>query len=262
MPSAPSVQSLPAPPSKPAVAHKEATSSAPPEANPDKAVLQQLVAALGAHAEALPEDVRDILARQGRAEVQDHTKTLHKTVSAQALAKKELQKVRQTRTAFLASWNGYIKDLTALVQEQVQEQGKTLTELDDQETMWAGRLQDATAHLAKLAGEEVKPETMDIDEAEAAESRVAEAIATEQEMLQRRTQQQQASFNLLEALQSAKEKAAMDMEADKNTKPRAASRTPRRGAQPPLDVLSSAEESVQEVPTTTPPSTVPGNARG
>ncbi|CAE7942578.1 unnamed protein product [Symbiodinium sp. KB8] len=246
MPSAPSVQSLPAPPSKPAVAHKEATSSAPPEANPDKAVLQQLVAALGAHAEALPEDVRDILARQGRAEVQDHTKTLHKTVSAQALAKKELQKVRQTRTAFLASWNGYIKDLTALVQEQVQEQGKTLTELDDQETMWAGRLQDATAHLAKLAGEEVKPETMDIDEAEAAESRVAEAIATEQEMLQRRTQQQQASFNLLEALQSAKEKAAMDMEADKNTKPRAASRTPRRGAQPPLDVLSSAEESVQE----------------
>ncbi|CAE7859360.1 unnamed protein product, partial [Symbiodinium microadriaticum] len=228
-------------------AAKDAASTVPVETNPDRLVLQQLVSALGAHAEALPEDVRDILARQGRVEVQDHTKTLHKTVSAQAMAKKELQKVRQTRAAFLASWNGYIKDLTALVQEQVQEQGKALAEMDEQETMWCGKLEEATANLAKLAGEKVKTETMDVDEADAAEARVAEAVVVEQELLQRRQQQQQASFNLLEALQSAKDKAASDMEADQKVRQRGASRTPRRGVPPPLDVSSSAEESVQEV---------------
>ena len=245
------------------------------EVNPDRAILQRLVQALGQHQELLPEGVREILAVQGRTEVQDHTKSLHRTVSAQATARRELQRIQQGRAAFLASWNTYITDLTTLVTQQVNEQSKALADLDEQEATWGGRLQEATASLAKLANKGITPEPKtnmdleDMDAIELAEVRVEEAIATEQERRDRRQQQQQSSFQLVEALKQAKEKAGKDLEEHGGKREREGSRTPRRGGQagtagPATAEISSSSPGssveMQPVVSKTPPPVGPGKA--
>ena len=207
------------PPTIPAAPPREPAQTVAQEANPEKAMLQKLMQALGQHQEALPESVRELIAAQGRTEVQDHTKTLHRTVSAQATARRELQKLQQSRVTFLAAWSSYIADLTSLVTKQVEEQSKALAEMDEQETAWGGKLQEATATLAKLASGGVKLETknaMEVEEseeaaAEMAEAKVDEAIATEQELQARRLLQQQSSLQLVGALKQAQAKADQDL---------------------------------------------------
>ena len=242
------------------------------EANPEKAMLQKLMQALGQHQEALPESVRELIAAQGRTEVQDHTKTLHRTVSAQATARRELQKLQQSRVTFLAAWSSYIADLTSLVTKHVEEQSKALAEMDEQETAWGGKLQEATATLAKLASGGVKLETkkaMEVEEseeaaAEMAEAKVDEAIATEQELQARRLLQQQSSLQLVEAWKQAQAKADQDL-ANHSKKERGSSRTPRRegqpgGAEPGAAEISSSTSSLEMQPVSgTAP---PGTARG
>ncbi|CAE7742121.1 unnamed protein product, partial [Symbiodinium microadriaticum] len=272
-PTAPTLQALPVPPPMPtSTTVREQINTPAAEANPDRVVLQKLVQALGQHQELLPEGVREILAAQGRTEVQDHTKSLHRTVSAQATARRELQRIRQGRAAFLATWNTYITDLTTLVAKQVEEQGKALADMDEQEEMWGGKLQEATASLAKLANKGITPEpktAMDVDAldvVELAEAKVDEAIATEQERHDRRQQQQQSAFQLVAALKQAQEKAGKDLAEQTSQREREGSRTPRRGGQagPATAEISSSSPGssveMQPVPTKPSPAAVPGKA--
>ncbi|CAE7301905.1 CACNA1H [Symbiodinium sp. CCMP2592] len=243
---------LPAPPPLPVAATKEASrepvTTAPTDGGAERQILQQLLQALGNHQEALPESVRTIMAQQGRMETQDHAKTLHRTVSAQATARRELQRIRQARTSFLASWHKYIADLTTLVTQQVDAQGQTLADLDEQEEQWSGKLGEATANLAKLAADGIKQEAKgsmeveDLDPDEVGEQRVMDAIATQQELEQQRKTHQQAAIDLVEALKQAKDKAAQEIELSQGN--REHSRTPRRGGQNTVDVSSS--ESVKD----------------
>ena len=99
--------------------------------------------------------------------------------------------------------------------------------------MWGGKLQEATASLAKLANKGITPEpktAMDVDAldvVELAEAKVDEAIATEQERHDRRQQQQQSAFQLVAALKQAQEKAGKDLAEQTSQREREGSRTPQ-----------------------------------
>ena len=195
--SAPVVEALPKPPSLPTSAAKPPpTTSLSVEPSPEQAAYQQLLSALAGQKEQLPEGIRQMVEQQSLAANQDNAKHLHRTVTAQASARRELQKTRNARSAFMQGWSTYISQLKDLLEEQVKAQQEQLDALDQQEMQWAGRLQDASSTLARLASDGVaigaKEEEVE-DEMEVGEQRVDDAIALEQELQRQKAEQQQAA---------------------------------------------------------------------
>ena len=135
---------------------------------PEKAVLQQLLQMLTAQKDSLPEPVQALLSQQARQDTEDQAKLLHRQVSAQAKATRELQKVRESRAAYLTAWSNYMAQLTDLVAQQSQEQEETLRKLDEQEQLWGDRLRDSTTTLTRLTqdGGHQKDNDMEIEDNE------------------------------------------------------------------------------------------------
>ena len=234
LPTAPTMEALPKPPAVPVNAAKPPpTGSTTTEPSPEQAALQQLLSALSGQKEHLPEGIRQLVEQQSLAANQDNAKHLHRTVTAQASARRELQKTRNARSAFMQSWSNYISQLRDLLEEQVKTQQEQLDILDQQEMQWAGRLQEESATLARLAAAGVSVGVKEEDEAddmEVGEQRVDDAIALEQELQRQKAEQQQAARQLLSALTATQEKAVEEAaKAQKHAEGRQASRTPRRG---------------------------------
>ena len=237
---APTLESLPAPPTLPVGADKPGPPAPiPTEVSPEKAAYQQLLQLLAGQKESLPENVKQLVEQQSLAASQDNAKYLHKTVTAQAAARRELQKTRNARSSYMQAWSAYIGQLGTLLEEQIKTQQEQLELLDAQEMQWTGSLQEASATLARMANEGIKTEPREEEDMDMSEQKVDDAIALEQELQAQKEAQLKASQELLTALHATKAKAVEEAaRAQKHaTEGRGASRTPRRGGRQPDDAV-------------------------
>ena len=178
---APTVKDLPKPPEvhsipRPTSAVKsEATEERPSGAS---ALLSQLVASR----ESLPREVQALVDKEMKQDAKANTKQLHRLVSQQGSARRELQSIYKMR-AFLLEWTSYICQLCTLVEKQLQAKAATLQELDQAEEAWQTQLAQATSSIAQASGVVPTPsvetgEPIDLEtEQEDAEQAVANAAA-------------------------------------------------------------------------------------
>ena len=162
------------------------------------------------------------------------TKQLHKLVSLQSQAKKELAEVKRARSQFISEWTMYLRQLTTLLEEQMAKKNTALASLADTEERWMQQLQTSSREIQKQSGRGL--DTVDVDSSDAEhdmdmqDSQVAEAAASEaqrQAVTARSLKQESA---LMEALRQASKAAAEHEEEYRE-------RTPRRrsGSKAPGD---------------------------
>ena len=140
--------------------------------------------------------------------------------------------MRQERTTFEQVWQGYIQQVSQLLEKQVSERTEALATFDSTEDAWKSQLEEATAELGRQSSQTEFRECIDLEEDEDAEMDRKEALvadAVEEEVktqAKRQAAREQAEANarqLLQAIKSFKEEGQGSM-------PREGSRTPRRGA--------------------------------
>ena len=234
---APSIRQVPPPPTPPqALASAKATGSATSTSAPsqEKQALQQLVQAMEQTKDKLPEALKALLETHQLQESEEEAKFLHKAVSAQQKARKELSKVRTARATYLAGWSTYLGQIQEMLQKQIEDQQKVLGELDEGELQWAAALAEASSSLQNKVGGSTELAGMEGIDAEAFEDAVAVAqdekvdnqLQLEQALRLQRAQHQASARSLLDAVAAARVKAATEAE----TAERDRERTPRRKA--------------------------------
>ena len=223
-PAGPSLASLPKAPPPPALTHPPATvSGADPVVSEAQTKLDSLVAALKSSQSALPPDIVQLLGTQALKDANAESKALHKAISAQTAAKKELHRVRQARRTFLESWSQHTTQLLSTVEKQLVEHQATLEKLAETEHKWVEQLREATTTLTKLpSAPHVVDSDSDLDSSATGGKamEVADPWLSDDYLEKNKAQQQ----SLLRVLQEAKKGAD---EASASCK-REGSRTPRR----------------------------------
>ena len=157
-PPATAMVGLPTPPSMPSLTLPTSAATSSDSAPTDaQQRLDALMGTLRQARDTLPPDIAKLL---GDQEIQDthlHSKALHKAVTHQDKAKKELAKVRVARRNFFSSWVSYTDKISALLQKQFAEQQQTIEHFANAEAKWTEQLKEATANLARLSGSEIIP---------------------------------------------------------------------------------------------------------
>ena len=169
--------------------------------------------------------------RQGDMEqdAKANTKQLHRLVSQQGSARRELQSIYKMRDTFLLEWNSYICQLCTLVEKQLQAKAATLQELDQAEEAWQTQLAQATSSIAQASGVVPTPsvetgEPIDLEtEQEDAEQAVANAAAEASKKRKMLAELELQEKSISAALAQARTAANESVEALRE-------RTPRRGA--------------------------------
>ena len=210
----------PPPPKLPQPGQTVVAAGAPPS---DAQVrLDSLLATLRSSREALPPEVINIIGDQEAAETRQKSKDLHKAVSSQEKAQKELLKVQEARRSYLAAWTDYTVNLQKLLAKQQAEQGKALQEFNVNEAHWKAQLKDAKNTLANLSGE------VQVSSSEATDDEEPVLMKVDKEAVQSASLLQKGQAELATALANAKAKA--EAAAKEAGKERDSSRTPRRSA--------------------------------
>ena len=245
---APSTEDLPAPPQAPPGSAK--TPMVLPQTateSPEKAALAQILQTLSQNKEHLPDSVKELLQQQCLLDAQDRAKLLHKTVTAQSQARKELQKNQDGKISIF----GCLGKLPGQVVRAVGRTAETAKRAFGQPGC-SGKPMDAEAAggfaspyktlWMRTADSSPTDEEQDMDTSEA---RVEEALDQERELAAQRATQTSTATNLLEALAKAKEQAeegaAVAAGQAGNREGRTASRTPRRSKANTQEVSSSPE---------------------
>ena len=174
---------------------------------------------MSASKESLSPELQELLAHHKKEDTAIAAKSLHRAVSAQAAARRELTKVRNSRAQYSMAWAAYIEQVTATVQAQVTQHAEVMSGFAEKEAQWEQSLADATSELSKLATEGV----VELVDSEAEDAMVDAAIAAEQEVAQAQARQQERNNALLQGLRVAQGQANAAMEET------ARERTPRRG---------------------------------
>ena len=213
------------PPAPPALATPSLTTATVDSSSAAQNRLEALTTALRASGGTLPPEVLALLGEQEQATTNEEARLMHKAVSEQHKARKEVNRVRAARRAFVDSWASYVSNLADTLDKQIAEQSKSLQQFDDLEQKWAQQLTEATESLAKFSG---APQKVDSD----SDMEVNEKVATDPWALESAmAQQQQRQRSLVHALSSAKraaDTAADNMGQNKRDTSRTPSRTPRR----------------------------------
>ncbi|CAE7537022.1 unnamed protein product, partial [Symbiodinium sp. CCMP2592] len=111
--------------------------------------LSDLVAALSAVKEDLPTSVQSVLQQHLEEDVRLTSKGLHRLVTQQTQAKKELQAVRHAREVFLTEWTTYLGTLTDLLEKQTKAKAVVNVEEEEFEDMEDIVNSDAAREAAK-----------------------------------------------------------------------------------------------------------------
>ena len=225
---APTVQDLPKPPElevipKPGPTVKAEIVDEKPSSS--STLLSQLVASR----EALPPEIQALLDKEVEQDAKASTKQLHRLVSQQGSARRELQSLHKMRDSFLLEWSSYISQLCTLVEQQMQSKAETLMELDQAEEAWRTQMAQATNQIALASGvapptvvESGEPIDLETDQEEA-EQEVARAAAVASKKRRMLAELEQQEKSISAALAQAKTAADESAQALRE-------RTPRRGA--------------------------------
>ena len=144
----PSLPALPPPPKVPPL--PKASPSPPPSdaaASDAQVKLDALLTTLRSS-----KDAAHLVGESELAASQQQSKALHKAISAQDAARKELHKVQNACRAYLASWSSYVGQLQTLLTTQMEEQDQALQDFQKHEQRWQKQLKEASKTLAALSG--------------------------------------------------------------------------------------------------------------
>ena len=200
-----------------------------------------LLGTLRSTRETLPPDVAKLLGEQEFQDAQQQAKALHKAVSNQTAARKELHRVRSARRQYVQSWSAYTEQLSLLLQKQLAEQERAVSAFNDTEAQWAAQLQDASSTLSRLSGgtQTILSDSEEMDTQDRAKAGDLEDDPWKSAEVSRELQKRQQHLGdmLARVAAKAKEDAAMaDSKRDN-------SRTPRRGVKDESDADSKKEAS-------------------
>ena len=254
---APTLEGLPQPPKAAAVsAPKNALAQAASSTTPAEKQLDALVKALRSSKGQIPQEAQQMLDQLQQTQTQQEAKSMHRAVSQQSTAKKEIEKIKTARALYLQHWSQYIQGLADLLQQQMEEQEAVLTTFDDKEAQWQEALGKASTELQQLTKHGAPQEISDTEaDMEAAEEQVDRAIAEEQQEEQRREalkQQNQQVKVTLEHLRNrlrpgrtkprAKDPEHHDASLHKQQNLAQRPRTKRRKPKPPQSLARPADE--------------------
>ena len=239
-PAAPQLQALPPPPPTPALPVPAAGLTETPASEAQQR-LDMLLGTLRSTRETLPPDVAKLLGEQEFQDAQQQAKALHKAVSNQTAARKELHRVRSARRQYVQSWSAYTEQLSLLLQKQLAEQERAVSAFNDTEAQWAAQLQDASSTLSRLSGgtQTILSDSEEMDTQDRAKAGDLEDDPWKSAEASRELQKRQQHLGdmLARVAAKAKEDAAMaDSKRDN-------SRTPRRGVKDESDADSKKEAS-------------------
>ena len=183
-----------------------------------------LMNALSASKEDLPPEIRQLLEGQ---ELDDHrqtTKQLHKLVSLQSQAKKELSEVKRARSAFVTEWTAYLQKLTTLLQEQLDRKNLALATLAETEEKWLQQLLSSSREIKRQSGTGIEPVDVssedDMDAIDEQDAMVAEAAAAEAQRAKATETSKRQELALMDALKQATAAAAAREEEYRERTPR------------------------------------------
>ena len=114
--------------------------------------MSDLMQALAAVKDDLPPSVRVALQSHMEEDAKMSSKGLHKLVSQQGQAKKELLAIRGAREQFLQEWASYIGALSELLEKQLQAKAENLRKLEESEEKWMQQLHNTTRAITMIAG--------------------------------------------------------------------------------------------------------------
>ena len=192
--------------------------------------LAALVSALASCQETLPERVRELLHVQQGQSASLQAKALHRHVSAQASAAKQLASLRQRRDKYLQDWRTYVHALGDSFKKHLEEKSNILAGFDSEEAVLLETIEEAKERVVSLAGREHLPEggnEMD--------------VAKDETCPEDRLQMQQKEQALLKAVEAMKE----DADREVRTRQRDGSRTPRRAGKEADAVSISSEDGLR-----------------
>ena len=225
----PSTKELPAPPTVEGIAKPTVSVKSEPteeKSSSSSALLTQLMASR----ESLPPDIQALVDKEVEMDTKASTKQLHRLVSQQGSARRELQAISKMRDSFLLEWNSYICQLCTMVEQQLQAKAATLQELDQAEEAWRAQLSQATSSIAQASG--VAPQSLvdtgepiDLDtEQEDAEQAVAMAAAEASKKRKMIADLEAQEKSISAALAQARTVATESAEALRERTPRRSSR--------------------------------------
>ena len=190
--------------------------------------LESLLATRRSSRDSLPVEIVSMLGDHEAAASQQKSKAMHRAISSQDKARKELIRVRDARRAYLASWTEYVMNLQKLLQQQQQqEQEKAMSEFAENETHWRAQLKEATNTLASLSGEPGSFVIPDSDEEKDSDMKTEkDSWSDGADLRQRQTE----LGTVLARVKERAENAAREAAAEGKDSGRDSSRTPRRGA--------------------------------
>ncbi|CAE7327367.1 unnamed protein product [Symbiodinium sp. KB8] len=248
---APLLEALPPPPTATAIAApKGAPASSSTTPSPEKQQLDAIFKILRSSRDSIPMEAQNLLDQFQQDQTQQEARSMHKAVSQQSAAKKEIEKIRAARSQYMQQWAQYIQGLADLLQRQVTEQETVLAAYDDKEAQWMGALTKATADLKQMTSTNPVHEISEDEQDMEAEDMVDRAIDEEQKITKQREEHLQQSKQLQVTLESIKAQAMSRVEEAK----RDGSRTPRRQA-------SHAAEGQEADKPDAAAAAVPGQAR-
>ena len=239
LPAAP-VPAIPPPP-------REVASSSTTAAS--EQLLQQIMGALSRSREELPPQLRALLDEHTGEDHKSAGKVMHRLVSAQTTARRELDQVRAARRDFLAQWTKYTTKLCHTWQQQMTEKTRAMQEFDDTEEKWSQQLQGTSRELSKLNGEVQQVDGSDSEDMDAVDTVIEEELQKDDQ--RRQFQEQMAAREaeitktLLAACQAAKEQEAYLQERPDRE------RSPRRRteqAKPPTRTAAKTKTEPPEQP--------------
>ncbi|OLP77308.1 hypothetical protein AK812_SmicGene42640 [Symbiodinium microadriaticum] len=243
---APTTASLPGAPTAPATTAPKPFMASNATASQERQQLDMLVQSLSANRGSIPAETLNLLDKLQAETTQHSAKALHRAVTAQASACRELDKIRNQRMQYLDQWATYMDAVIKLLTTQMEEQGQVLEEFTTRETQWTDTLKKARAELARhSASERDELETED-DKMNANEEMVDQAIADEQQLQMERQRQQEDREKLQLQLAAIRENVHHQAAEAR----REGSRTPRRKAEQ-VD-LTIDEQAEHKGPLTSP----------
>ena len=226
---APDLTMLPMPPQIPTLPAPTTTSAATETTTSEaQSRLDALLSTLRSSREVLPADLVKMLGEVDAQDAQAEARLLHRAVSEQHTAKKELRKAQAAHRSYVRSWAAYVGQLTKTLSDQFTEQEKAMAVFSAAETRWSEKLQETTTALAKLSGGTQHiisdPEDMEVNEPKG-KNHEAEDDPWKTEDAARDLRERQ--LELVKMIQQRHEQASASM-SDSEASKREGSRTPRR----------------------------------
>ena len=223
VPPAPTAEALPSAPAKPALP-QPMLPKVPAVVGPsaERQALDALVQSLVSAKMPIPTETQALLDQMRQEDAQSSAKIMHRAVSQQAAARKDLGAVRSLRAAYMNEWSTYLSSVADLLDQQITEQTQVLASLDEREQQAIDTLLKAKADLARLAAENSRDR--EADDMDASEAMVDDAIEFEAQRRDARAAAMASTEQLQTTLRGLRQQAVEQAEDAR----RDGSRTPRR----------------------------------